>query len=235
MGFRDLTLRDVEEIITMKGTIFDILLATAERASDIREAEEKALQQQITQTPPFTAVVPRKRRTAFRIRTQIAQQRHQPLPEKFKNVIEEMARGKELTPATLVIQKGLCGSDVSREESRLSIPTSRISDDFLTEEERQRVGSKKNNCIDVRIVEPSGAVVTAKFCRRDVKKSGAKKVTSSCYKIKGRKWIEIVARNNLELATVVQLWCFRVDRELCFALVPLPSNPVFTAAAGDAA
>ena len=49
-------------------------------------------------------------------------------------------------------------------------------------------------------------------------------------------WNEIVERNVLELGMEVQLWCFRIDGELCFLVVPLPANPgVAGPDAGDGA
>ncbi|KAG6403240.1 hypothetical protein SASPL_135457 [Salvia splendens] len=60
-----------------------------------------------------------------------------------------MARGKELTaPATLVIQKELFRTDVSKNHNRLSIPASQISDGFLTEEERRRLRARRKGRVD---------------------------------------------------------------------------------------
>ncbi|KAG6436908.1 hypothetical protein SASPL_101813 [Salvia splendens] len=76
------------------------------------------------------------------------------LPEEFRRAIEEMARRKELTaPATLVIQKELFRTDVSKNHNRLSIPASQISDGFLTEEERRRLRARRKGRVDVRVVD----------------------------------------------------------------------------------
>ncbi|KAG6403606.1 hypothetical protein SASPL_135832 [Salvia splendens] len=75
-----------------------------------------------------------------------------------------MARGKELTaPATLVIQKELLRTDVSKNHNRLSIPASQISDGFLTEEERRRLRARRKGRVDVRVVD---------LRRSDVMKNG---------------------------------------------------------------
>ncbi|KAG6393823.1 hypothetical protein SASPL_144397 [Salvia splendens] len=83
-----------------------------------------------------------------------------------------MARGKELTaPATLVIQKQLFRTDVSKNHNRLPIPASQISDGFLTEEERRRLGARRKGRVDVRVVE----AVAAKLCRRVMAKGEGRK------------------------------------------------------------
>ncbi|KAG6418785.1 hypothetical protein SASPL_120990 [Salvia splendens] len=88
------------------------------------------------------------------------------LPEEFRRAIEEMARGKELTaPATLVIQKELFRTDVSKNHNRLSIPASQISDGFLTEEERRRLRARRKGRVDVRVVD-------LRRCPRDALKLG---------------------------------------------------------------
>ncbi|XP_042067377.1 putative B3 domain-containing protein At3g49610 [Salvia splendens] len=138
-----------------------------------------------------------------------------------------MSRGAD-APAKLVIQKQLYGTDLSSGHNRLSIPMNQIADDFLTEGEKEHLRgydskSKKKKYMDVKVVGPSlSASETVKFSRWDMaKKDGGK--TSSSYVING-KWNAIVAKNKLRIGVVVQLWCFRVDRELCFALVRLPGN-----------
>ncbi|XP_042031112.1 B3 domain-containing protein At1g05920-like [Salvia splendens] len=228
MGFRDLTLKDLEDWLTMEGDKFDVLAATAQRAIQINAAEEE--------TPPSAAA----RR---RIRQNSPHQEHDrppppQLPEEFRRAIEEMARGKELTaPATLVIQKELFRTDVSKNHNRLSIPASQISDGFLTEEERRRLGARRKGRVDVRVVEASGEAVAAKLCRWVMAKGDGKKrkrKTTSCSYVINGAWNEIVERNVLELGMEVQLWCFRIDGELCFSVVPLPTNPGVAAPdAGD--
>ncbi|EYU30319.1 hypothetical protein MIMGU_mgv11b021846mg, partial [Erythranthe guttata] len=73
---------------------------------------------------------------------------------------------------------------------------------------------------DVMIIEPSLRREKVKLSRWDMKKGNGKN-TCSNYLING-KWRHIVERNRLEPGDVVQLWSFRIDQELHFALVKLP-------------
>ncbi|XP_057767479.1 putative B3 domain-containing protein At3g49610 [Salvia miltiorrhiza] len=230
MVFRNITIDDLKDKLDMKGSMFDVLVATAQRAKEILDKEEA----EAAQTPPR----PKRRRDERPAVPKISDKRRKPadngppveqspLPEEFKKAIEEMHMGSVVTPATLVIQKGLFGTDLSGGHNRLSIPISQIKDDFLTEEEKQHLrtyneSNKKKNFMEVKIVQPSLAPETVKFCRWDMPKKGGGK-TSSSYVING-KWNSIVEKNKLKLGMVVQLWCFRVDQDLCFALVRLPRN-----------
>ncbi|XP_047961535.1 putative B3 domain-containing protein At3g49610 [Salvia hispanica] len=209
----------------MKGSLFDVLLATTERAAEILESERKA-----------AAQIPRPKRKIEKPSSSDSKRRkipnpainsneRPPLPEEFKIAIEEISRGAD-APAKLVIQKQLYGTDLSSRHNRLSIPMNQIADDFLTEGEKEHLRgydskSKKKKYLDVKVVGPSlAASETVKFSRWDMaKKDGGK--TSSSYVING-KWNAIVAKHKLRIGVVVQLWCFRVHRELCFALVRLP-------------
>ncbi|KAG6416440.1 hypothetical protein SASPL_123870 [Salvia splendens] len=225
MFIRDITIHDMKDKLDMKGSLFDVLLATTERAAEILESEQKAaaaqiprLKRKIEKPSPSDS----KRR---KIQNPANNNRERPpLPEEFKIAIEEVADA----PARLVIQKQLYGTDLSSGHNRLSIPMNQIADDFLTEGEKEHLRgydakSKKKKYLDVKVVGPSlAASETVKFCRWDMaKKDGGK--TSSSYVING-KWNAIVAKNKLRIGVMVQLWCFRVDRELCFALVRLPEN-----------
>ncbi|KAL1541503.1 putative B3 domain-containing protein [Salvia divinorum] len=222
MLFRDITIDDLKDKFDMKGSLFDVLLATAERASEIYEKERKTAQTRLKrkiEKPSSSSSEPKRRKIP-----NPANNERPPLPEEFKNAIEEMARGANAPVAAskLVIQKQLYGTDLSSGHNRLSIPMSQIADDFLTEMEKEHLrghdGSYKKKYLDVKIVGPSlAATETAKFCQWHIGK------TSSCYVING-KWNAIVAKNKLMVGEAVQLWCFRIDRELCFALVRLPGN-----------
>ncbi|KAL1556632.1 B3 domain-containing protein-like protein [Salvia divinorum] len=151
-----------------------------------------------------------------------------PLPAEFHTAIVEIALAKNAAPtvAKLVIQKELYDTDLSSGHNRLSIPFSKIENDFLTDEEKQHLLGKgengKKRFLEVRIVQPSlVSEETVKLCRWDMPKKNGK--TSSTYVIRGN-WTAIVKNNKLKLGATVQLWCFRVDRELCFALVRVSRN-----------
>ncbi|XP_012846833.1 PREDICTED: B3 domain-containing protein At5g24050-like [Erythranthe guttata] len=153
-----------------------------------------------------------------------------PLPEEFKKTIQEIGKGKNLSEEAemkLVIQKGLFETDLAPGNNRLSIPFTRVRDHgFLTEEEARFLTTRdRNNKMkfkDVTIIEPSLRREKVKLSRWDMKKGNGKNTWSN-YVING-KWRHIVERNRLEPGDVVQLWSFRIDQELHFALVKLPGN-----------
>ncbi|KAH6780873.1 hypothetical protein C2S52_012110 [Perilla frutescens var. hirtella] len=142
----------------------------------------------------------------------VAQRLTATLSEKFEKVIEEMSHGKTLTaPTTLVIQKRLFGTDLSPNNNR-----------YMKKKKKKYVIVKKKRHVEVKIIEPSLELETVKFCRWDMaKRNGGR--TSSSYIING-KWSPIMTKNSLWKEIEVQLWCFRVDQDLCFGLVPFPQN-----------
>ncbi|XP_047948016.1 putative B3 domain-containing protein At5g35780 [Salvia hispanica] len=227
MLLRDIAIDDLKHKLDTKGSLFDVLLATVERATEIYNHERKTAQTRPKRKIEKPSSSEPKRRKIPNPANNINNGDERPtLPERFKNAIEEMARGANAPApeARLVIQKQLYGTDLSSGHNRLSIPMNQIADDFLTEGEKEHLRGygegKKKNYLDVRVVGPSPAAERAKLCRWDMaKKDGGK--TSSSYVINGT-WNAIVAKNRLRVGVVVQLWCFRVHRELCFALVRLP-------------
>ncbi|XP_047962227.1 B3 domain-containing protein At3g25182-like [Salvia hispanica] len=110
-------------------------------------------------------------------------------------------------------------------QNRLSIPFNNIENDFLTEEEKEYLLGEdekgKKRFLEVEVVQPSLEVETVKLCRWDMPKKSGK--TSSTYVIRGS-WNAVVKSNKLRFNGTVQLWGFRVDRELCLALVKVPRN-----------
>ncbi|KAG6405063.1 hypothetical protein SASPL_132645 [Salvia splendens] len=125
------------------------------------------------------------------------------------------------TEAKLVIQKKLYHTDLSSGHNRLSIPFNDIENDFLTEEEKQYLlGQDEKKKKLVKTVPPSLEVETVKLCRWDMPKKSRK---TSTYVIRGS-WNAIVKSNKLRFNRTAQLWGFRVDRELCFALMKVTRN-----------
>ncbi|EYU31333.1 hypothetical protein MIMGU_mgv1a021961mg, partial [Erythranthe guttata] len=151
-----------------------------------------------------------------------------PLPEEFKEVIRRLAQGgKRVTEEKLVIEKGLFKTDLAKGNNRLSIPFTQVLDHtFLTDDETHflttRDGNNKMNFKEVTIIEPSLELEKVKLCRWDMNKANGKN-TSSNYVLNGA-WSNVAQRNHLEPDDVVQLWSFRIDQELHFALVKLPHN-----------
>ncbi|KAG6397855.1 hypothetical protein SASPL_139305 [Salvia splendens] len=258
---RDITKDDLKDYLHRPVDLFDALCIVAERATEIRDSEEKAFRESqravdrkgkkpiiciLPKRPrdeaapapaPAAAARPKRRRAPLpplspkpkRVRRPLPPPLREkpPLPAEFYTTIKEMALAKKAvaTEAKLVIQKQLTSTDLSSGHNRLSIPFNNIENDFLTEEEKQYLlgqdEKKKKLFLEVEILQPSLEVETVRFCRWDMPKENGK--TSSTYAIRG-KWNAIVNNNDLILGMTVQLWCFRVDRELCFALVSVPTN-----------
>ncbi|XVF85247.1 hypothetical protein PTKIN_Ptkin17bG0102600 [Pterospermum kingtungense] len=129
------------------------------------------------------------------------------LPESFKQLIENMG-GSGLV---LVIQKQIYFSDMSRIASRLSMPFSQLkTHEFLTKAEAERLKNVKN-FIKACLLEPSMKESGITFKRWNYGKS------SSYVLNKG--WNSVVESNGLKVGDTVQVWSFRVNSELCFALV----------------
>ncbi|KAL1537701.1 putative B3 domain-containing protein [Salvia divinorum] len=149
--------------------------------------------------------------------------------ERLTNMIRQLSRRLGIAPPPKpVIEKPLFATDLSPQHNRLSIPISQIADDFLTEAEKHRLRgeNRRTNYLDVKITAVAEAealsMETAKLCRWDMRKGIGRK-TSSTYIING-KWHAFAKKNNLTVGLVVQLWCFRLREELCFAIVPLPDS-----------
>ncbi|KAL1556265.1 B3 domain-containing protein-like protein [Salvia divinorum] len=229
MGLRDIAIDDVKDLLHMKVDLFGALRAVAGRAKEIHEKEG-------VETKPAPPAPKRRGDEAGPAPKPMRQRRlpvphlaeKPPLPAELHTAIEEIALAKNAVPtaAKLVIQKELYDTDLSSGHNRLLIPFNKIENDFLTEEEKQHLLGEDENgkkrFLEVRIVQPSMvSEETVKLCRWDMPKKNGK--TSSNYVIRGN-WTTIVKNNNLRLGETVQLWCFRVDRELCFMLVRVPRN-----------
>ncbi|XP_012846832.1 PREDICTED: B3 domain-containing protein At5g24050-like [Erythranthe guttata] len=109
------------------------------------------------------------------------------------------------------------------------IPFTRVRDHgFLTEEEAHFLTTRdRNNKMkfkDVTIIEPSLRREKVKLSRWDMNKGNGKKYVFQL--LNKRKWRHVVERNRLEPGDVVQLWSFRIDQELHFALVKLPGSTI---------
>ncbi|KAG8386445.1 hypothetical protein BUALT_Bualt03G0149500 [Buddleja alternifolia] len=111
---------------------------------------------------------------------------------------------------------GLFDSDKSGPQSggNVVVECAIAGEEFLRGRDEKGKNSKK-----VKIIEPSLEVVDVKLARWDMEKVDGK--TSSSYALNGT-WSQIKERNELTLGMVVQLWAFRIEDELYFALVTLP-------------
>lgn len=147
------------------------------------------------------------------------------LPEKFRNKIMEM-RGTE---ETLIFKRTLAETDVNKGISRLSIPLSKLlSYNFLTSDDEKetietRIEGGRKGSISVKVIDPRLEVWELKFTRYDMEKKtkkGTRGKTSSLY-VLGYKWNHVVRANSLRQGDDLELWSFRSQQKLCFALVLL--------------
>lgn len=135
------------------------------------------------------------------------------LPQDFKEKIAKL-RGSE---PVLIIEKRLFKSDVDKQQNRFSFPVKQVKSEFLTLEEKTFLDSP-NQEIGVRVIDPGlREWSTIDLNKWDMNKSFNYVLIS--------KWNELISKNGLKEGTVVQLWSFRVDDHLWFALVkPRPKE-----------
>ncbi|KAH7839654.1 hypothetical protein Vadar_006883 [Vaccinium darrowii] len=135
------------------------------------------------------------------------------LPAEFKERIQKLGG----TKASLVIQKKLFPTDVSTSHKRLSIPWLQIEDkEFLSGEERAFLAKIRN--------ENGAAEIKARVIGENGKEYeiGMRQwnTMSTVYNfVKG--WNGVVSDHRLCKDMIVQLWSFRVEGKLGFALVKL--------------
>jgi hypothetical protein len=148
-------------------------------------------------------------------------QEEQPdLPLAFKERIEKL-KGIDVK---LVIQKKLTMTDVTRNHGRLSVPIGQIKieeSSLLTQEEGmsldyvpQKNGSKKLDGMSVSMLDPN-LKLWDKMCFKKWKMG-----KSEVYNITGG-WYKLVEENHLKEDQKIQLWSFKRDNHLNFALVKL--------------
>ncbi|XP_022895390.1 uncharacterized protein LOC111409593 [Olea europaea var. sylvestris] len=147
-----------------------------------------------------------------------------PLPEEFKDAIQELANGRSISQEILVVQKGLYKSDTEPQQSRLSIPLNSVVGEFLKDEEKAHLLKRFNGKLEhisVPIIDPLLIRDKVDLRRWPMKKSNGKESVS--YMLTGN-WIDMLNRNDLKVGHVVQLWSVRIEEELVFCLVRLPGN-----------
>ncbi|KAK1364834.1 hypothetical protein POM88_040395 [Heracleum sosnowskyi] len=132
-----------------------------------------------------------------------------PLPVVFKNEIQEMGG----TDIKLIIQKNLFSADTEGGQNRFSIPMRQIRENFLTVEEESILDQrfKDNHVVPlmVPLIEPNLKKAQINF---------RKWAVNSSY-VLSSPWNEIRDRNELRAKMEMQLWSFRVDGALNFAMV----------------
>lgn len=157
---------------------------------------------------------PKKQRKNPRVMQQMGPDPPPNLPAKFFDLIMGM-RGYDLK---LVIQKELFDTDLSSHCDRLSIPKTQMRAEFLTKEEQANLEIKKQDGLHYRgmqvpLIEPSLEESSISLKRWKLG-SGTTYILSS-------PWKEVAERNRFTSSDIIQLWSFKVDQRLFFALVKL--------------
>ncbi|KAK8370549.1 hypothetical protein V6Z12_A01G183900 [Gossypium hirsutum] len=121
------------------------------------------------------------------------------LPPKFKqHILEEMGG----TGLVLVIQKTIFYSDVNPTASRFSIPFSQRTKELA-----------HKNPMQVCLLDPSLQQTSITFNKWVMGNTSLYVLTNT--------WNCVVKNNQLEKGVMVQLWSFRMNSLLCFALLKL--------------
>ena len=134
-----------------------------------------------------------------------------------KFITSDEMNGSELK---LVIQKVLYMSDLKQDQNRLSLPLKQlITEDFLTTEERLKLANKEE--IEVRVVGP-----TLEMYKEPMTLTiwPMKKTHNLVLKTN---WYHFVKENKeyLKELSKIQVWSFRKDNQLCFALAVVARPP----------
>ncbi|XVE58383.1 hypothetical protein DITRI_Ditri04bG0165500 [Diplodiscus trichospermus] len=138
-----------------------------------------------------------------------------PPPELHENIKQHIVGKMGGSDWLLVIQKPIYYSDINPVAARFSIPFSQIqTHEFLHREEAEDLNEKK--AMEVKFLDPSLKETTLTFKKWSMGKSSTYNLT--------KKWNEVVKNNQLNVDDVVQLWSFRVESKLCFALVKFNIN-----------
>ncbi|PIN12161.1 hypothetical protein CDL12_15235 [Handroanthus impetiginosus] len=130
------------------------------------------------------------------------------LPQAFKSHI--LDRGCDLESVVLVTQKELTGTDVSTGHCKLSVRYNQVRNNFLKPSEVGELDKEKGR-VEAILFQP---------CSEECKISLRNWKSNSEYALV-HNWKEVCSRNGLKEGIQIQLWSFRRNNGLCFALVRL--------------
>ncbi|GJY56302.1 B3 domain-containing protein, DNA-binding pseudobarrel domain protein [Tanacetum coccineum] len=138
--------------------------------------------------------------------------------ERLQKFITDEMNGSDLK---LVIQKVLYMSDLDPGQNRLNLPLKQLlTEDFLSDEERSILESDGE--IEVRLVGPN-----LKMFKEPM---GLKiwDMTRTSNLVLKSKWKQFVEENKdyLKELSMIQIWSFRKDQQLCFALAVVDRPPL---------
>ncbi|XVE62692.1 hypothetical protein DITRI_Ditri06bG0140100 [Diplodiscus trichospermus] len=132
------------------------------------------------------------------------------IPEKLKNYIKNIQASRPV----FIIEKRLNNSDLNEGQGRLSIPESKINaDQFLARQEIEKLN--QDRALPVKLIEIGTDPVVETSMRLKKRRSDY---------VLTEKWSEVRRRYEEKLRSadgvhaVIQLWSFRHNSRLCFAL-----------------
>ncbi|KAK8672607.1 hypothetical protein V6N13_110972 [Hibiscus sabdariffa] len=143
---------------------------------------------------------------------------HEPVPD-LPETFTEKIKGMEGSEVKFIIQKRLYSTDLSKHHGRLSVPLNKVKAEFLSSEEKKVLEGGSKQGIEALIIGPClslrGREVSLK--RWEMKKQTGRP-SSVVYAItKG--WNSVVQDNQLKQGHLIQIWSFRANSKLCFALL----------------
>ncbi|XP_076898830.1 B3 domain-containing protein At2g32645-like [Bidens hawaiensis] len=120
----------------------------------------------------------------------------------------------------LVIQKPLYESDLNTNKNGLNMPVKQLvtrPHEFMTVHEMRVMEDGRVDGMEVKVVGPS-----MKMYEKPLRLKTWHMKNTDNFVLK-TKWNEFVASNKMvfKTYTVIQVWSFRKDRELCYAIVPV--------------
>ncbi|PON97682.1 B3 domain-containing protein [Trema orientale] len=162
----------------------------------------------------------------------------QDLPIDFKGRIRALGGTDDFH---FIIQKEIWPSDVSKNNNRFSIPEGQVGppDEFLRQDEKERMKEREggdgtkikglqvllftdNNILDDRNGNSTNNLSQYRLSLKQWK------MGSNCPYNLVSGWFKVVEDNNIAQHDVVQLWSFRKQSQLCFALVKVDPSQVET-------
>ncbi|KAK8652467.1 hypothetical protein V6N13_126499 [Hibiscus sabdariffa] len=144
---------------------------------------------------------------------------HQPAVPDLAETVKEIIQGMEGSGEKLILQKKLYSTDLSDHHGRLSLPLNQVMAEFLTDEEKNVLGQGSKRSIEALVIEPGLKKRNMKLKRWEMKKKNGK--PSSVMYVFTSGWNSVVRDNDLKEGDVMQIWSFRANAKLCFALVLL--------------
>ncbi|KAJ9185694.1 hypothetical protein P3X46_005292 [Hevea brasiliensis] len=133
------------------------------------------------------------------------------LPQEFKEKIKEM-HGTEVQ---LVITKTITNTDRKDAQGRLSMPKRQILCEFLKEDEREKL--EKNEDMKVKImIDPNLKLSDMIFKRWNMRKPKGNTSTSFVFRTH---WNDLRKKIGVKSGELIQVWSFRVEEKLYFALI----------------